>query len=271
MVADIIPHTADGCFELTIVSGAGLEYRLLFSEPEEPPPEAGYGIVFALDGDATFRTLAETVRMQTRKPKGYEPIVVVGIGYPSRQPFDLERRCRDFTMLKEGATLPKRPDGREWPPHGEADRFLDFLEREVLAWAEKRWRLDPARRAIVGHSLGGLLVLHALFVRPRLFTHYVAGSPSVWWADQEVLNELEHFKRERRAGCSVRLLLAIGAEELEDMLEGVELVAERAAPLVGEGFGLEKVLFPGEEHTSVLPSLLSRVPKLLSTSGPRRD
>ncbi|WP_233568075.1 alpha/beta hydrolase [Cohnella faecalis] len=159
----------------------GREYRILIARPADPPPPGGYPIIFALDGDATFFTLAEAVRLQTRKPHGYDPAIVVGIGYPSGEPFDMTRRCFDFTIPAEEGTLPVRPDGCPWPESGGADRFLDFLEFELFPFVGTRFEVDSARQTIFGHSLGGLFVLHALFARTGLFANYAAGSPSIWW------------------------------------------------------------------------------------------
>lgn len=58
-----------------------LEYRMMIASPKDEPPPNGYAVIYALDGDALFQTLAETVKLQTRKPKGFDPILVIGIGY----------------------------------------------------------------------------------------------------------------------------------------------------------------------------------------------
>ncbi|ELK42002.1 alpha/beta hydrolase [Brevibacillus agri] len=257
------PHIAERCFEYEMTSSRQLDYRILIATPKDEPPQSGYAVVYALDGDALFQTLAEAVKLQTRKPKGFDPILVIGIGYPSREPFDMERRCRDFTMPASEGALPKRPDGSPWPPHGEADDFLDFLETELMPAIAKEWPIDPARQAIVGHSLGGLFTLHALFTRPHLFTHYAAGSPSVWWADNEVLKEMEQFKAGWQREEQRHLLLTIGADELEDMLEGAEEVARGLSPLKEQGLRLEWIKFAREDHVTVLPAMLSRLPRFL--------
>lgn len=245
----------------------GREYRVLIARPADPPPPGGYPIICTLDGDATFFTLAEAVRLQTRKPHGYDPAVVVGIGYPSGEPFDMTRRCFDFTISAEEGTLPVRPDGRPWPESGGADRFLDFLEFELLPYVGARFEVDSARRTIFGHSLGGLFVLHALFARTELFANYAAGSPSIWWGNHAILKELERFADEFGSRVAKeRLLLTIGAEELEDMVADSEALIERLRPL--SKFRASFVKFAEEEHTSVLPAALSRVVKFALAGEP---
>lgn len=272
------PYCSERCYEYDMVSSRGLAYRIMIAEPADDPPSGGYGVIYTLDGDAVFQTLAETVRIQTRKPKGYHPTLVVAIGYPSREPFDLNRRCRDFTMPIEESALPVRPDGRTWPEHSGADEFLDFLEQELMPAITEEWSIDPMRQLIFGHSLGGLFTLHALSARPHLFSHYASGSPSVWWGENKVLKELEglidSFKGEQNdqlahAGETelvkqpLQLLLAIGANELPDMLEGVELVVQLMSQASDDRIRTSRIRFADEEHVSVLPAAISRLPRFL--------
>lgn len=258
-----VPYKLERYFEYQMTSRRQLEYRMMVASPKDEPPPNGYAVIYALDGDALFQTLAETVKLQTRKPKGFDPILVIGIGYPSREPFDMERRCRDFTMQIHESTLPSRPDGSPWPPNGEADDFLNFIEQELMPVISKEFPIDKNRQAIVGHSLGGLLTLHALFTRPHLFTHYVSGSPSIWWGNNEVLKEQERFAETWQGEYRRNLLLTIGANELPDMLDGAEQMAKRMQPLSEKSIQTESVKFADEDHVSVLPAILSRIPRFL--------
>lgn len=42
----------------------GREYRIFIAEPMGPPPEGGYPVLYSLDANATFGTLAEAIRLQ---------------------------------------------------------------------------------------------------------------------------------------------------------------------------------------------------------------
>lgn len=276
----------------------GCDYRIMAAVPQGPPPECGYPVIYALDGDAVFATFAEAVRLQTRKPRGYEPAIVVGIGYFSGEPFDMQRRCYDFTMPAESGNLPERPGGRDWPDNGGANGFLDFLELELMPEIGRRYSADPRKRTLFGHSLGGLFVLHALFTRPRLCRLFAAGSPSIWWNRHAVLEEIPAFEawatgpdlqdrrvqqaqqaseeqqerevlryqqnqqnQQSRGEHSPRLLLTIGSEELEHMVADSEKLAERLKPLQAWGFRADLIKFSEEGHVSVLPAAISRVIK----------
>lgn len=245
-----------------------LEYRIMMAIPKEAPPKEGYPIIYALDGDAVFDTLAEAARLQTREPHGYDPVIVVGIGYPSGEPFDMTRRCYDFTMPAHAENLPARPNGQDWPESGGADRFLSFIESELKPEIEKAYPVDQGRQAIFGHSLGGLFVLHALFSRPQSFQHFVAGSPSIWWNKHAVLEEQQEFEAfVDRGGELPRLLITIGGEELPDMVKDSEQLAESLKPLGEKGFHSAIAKFPEEGHVSVLPAAISRLLKFALSNG----
>jgi len=259
------PYTSDNYFEVAMTSRQQLDYRILIAAPTEAPPADGYTVIYALDGDALFPTLAEAVKLQTRKPKGYDPILVIGIGYPSKEPFDMERRCNDFTLPVSEAQLPPRPDGTPWPPNGKANEFLDFIEHELMPTIAKEWSVNKKKQAVVGHSLGGLFTLYALCARPNLFSHVVVGSPSVWWANNAVLKEIDKFAETWNSQHTINLLLTIGANELPDMLEGADQAAEQMKRLSDKNILTDYVKFDEEDHVSVLPCMLSRLPRFLDS------
>ncbi|XRD25337.1 alpha/beta hydrolase-fold protein [Lysinibacillus fusiformis] len=130
---------------------------------------------------------------------------------------------------------------------------------------EKEWPINKKKQAVVGHSLGGLFTLYALCARPHLFSHIVAGSPSVWWADNAVLKVIDQFFEDWKGQHTINFLLTIGANELPDMLEGADLAAERLKRLSDQNVHTQYVKFDEEDHVSVLPSMLGRLPRFLNS------
>src|SRR6185436_14646765 len=51
---------------------------------------------------------------------------------------------------------------------GRGDRFLDFLQQELIPYVEKQYRTTQ-ERILAGHSRGALLVLESLLSKPDLF------------------------------------------------------------------------------------------------------
>jgi enterochelin esterase-like enzyme len=62
-------------------------------------------------------------------------------------------------------------------------RFTNYLLRELLPWAARRWPLtnDPARTVLAGQGLGGLTAAHAALRSPTRFGNALVQSGSFWW------------------------------------------------------------------------------------------
>ncbi len=244
-------------------SKGGRTYRIFVSLPQEEPPASGFPVIYLLDANSVFGTMAEALRVQSRRPEktGVVPAVIVGIGYPTDQPFSAERHS-DFTMPLSESELPVHPRGAAWPEQGGAEAFLSFIEDEVKPAMERDYPIDRGRQTIFGHSLGGLFVLQVLLTRPDMFQTYVAGSPSIHWNKRFIQEKAERLSDRLSAeNLQVSVLLAAGeiekthksripqhAEALYSLLSGFE----------DEGVRAEYSEFEGEGHISVLPVLISR-------------
>ncbi|WP_051378650.1 alpha/beta hydrolase [Derxia gummosa] len=187
-------------FDLTARAN-GQRYRIFVAVPDTPAPPAGHPVLYVLDGNAAFPVAAFLARGAARRQDetGLAPPIVVGIGYPDATDFDVAARRRDYTpgpVAPDTVGAPGRPAGADGVARsadaaeaGGADRFLDFIEHELRPLIAARHPVDPARQALFGHSFGGLLVVHALFTRPALFSTWLASSPSIWWDDRRVLRD----------------------------------------------------------------------------------
>jgi enterochelin esterase-like enzyme len=63
------------------------------------------------------------------------------------------------------------------------DLLEPFLYDDLLPWLDEHYAisLDPTRRVMAGHSLGGLTALHVVAQRPEAFGVAVVGSSALWW------------------------------------------------------------------------------------------
>jgi hypothetical protein len=82
-------------------------------------------------------------------------------------------------------------EGR-FPTSGGADAFLDFFERELFPHVVGSYRTAPYR-ILIGHSFGGLFVVHTLVHRSDLFDAHVAISPGLWWDDSRLVGDARKF------------------------------------------------------------------------------
>lgn len=65
---------------------------------------------------------------------------------------------------------------------GHADKFLSFIETELIPFVDKNYRTLPYR-ICSGHSMGGLCVTHAFLSHTNMFNAYIALSPPLYWDD----------------------------------------------------------------------------------------
>jgi hypothetical protein len=155
-------------------------------------------------------------------------------------------RSRDLTPTHADV---KHSDGSvdPIPTSGGADKFLDFMQTELMPEIEKRYRTEPYR-IIVGHSLGGLLVVHALFARPELFQACIVSSPSLWWDDFWVLREAEDVLSKRKV-FKKTFFFSLGNEK-GDMDAGFTRLQKIVDTYKPKDFVVRSAHYFDEEHTS---------------------
>jgi len=112
------------------------------------------------------------------------PAFLVGVDYPFDD-YDTYKalRTRDFVP-------PASPGGT-----GGAAAFLRFLREELKPLIDAKYHTQADDATLVGHSLGGLFALYALFQEPAVFQRYIVGSPSIFWNGKAILTEAASFAR----------------------------------------------------------------------------
>jgi hypothetical protein len=199
---------------------SGRTYRIMVAKPFASAPENGHPVIVASDGNMTFPIAA---MLNALFGLGGRGAVIVGVGYPTDNPLELQLlRRRDLTPPTPAEAIPAMPG---WPApdpddFGGADAFLAFLTDELRPLIAERFQGDPADQTLYGHSLGGLFTLHALFERPDAFRAYVASSPSIWWNGRELLQREAALAARIEAGdVAPRVLITIGETESEPPAE----------------------------------------------------
>ncbi|KAH9234159.1 hypothetical protein K456DRAFT_1771739 [Colletotrichum gloeosporioides 23] len=145
-------------------------------------------ISYLVDGNSVFLTALESLdRRLSLILQSFSDGVIVAIGYPlspDSRTVMCPRRTKNLTPPAEGT----------FALEGGADAFLNLIQDKVKYPVVER-RLRETRGAIIGkeallgHSLGGLFVLHVLFMRPNSFDCFLTSSPSIWWNNQYILTE----------------------------------------------------------------------------------
>lgn len=201
-----------------------------------PPGYAGsaasYPVAYVLDGTVHSGPVAALA-----EDEGLE-ILVVGIGYADG--VSRERRRRDYTPTPDPA----------YPASGGAGPFLRFVQDQLVPRIDHDLRTRPGERALLGHSLGGLAVLHCAFNQDPaapLFPTLVSASPSVWW-DGGVIFDHEAELAARTSDLRLRLLATAGGLEYAYINALLRELVRRLASRGYPGLQLEHRELDDEVH-----------------------
>jgi hypothetical protein len=215
----------------------------------EQHPDERYPVVYQLDGGAPgpFYYLTGLVDYLSEGAGRIPHMIVIGIPNTERtRDLSIPLTLTPPIFQKNPFTSDSiRVDVRN---AGGADAFLRFLSEELFPEIERRYRAAPFR-VLVGHSLGGLFVTHALLSRPEMFNAYVAASPALLWSDRAI------FRAARRAVAAVPatprfFYTGVGDSEAPELIAsatGFRAVLQMAAPPTLRWW---YQVMPGESHQS---------------------
>lgn len=226
-----------------------------------------YPVLFVTDANYAF-PIVRGIAQRLSRHAGMEETIVVGLSYAKGDTGVYSRR-RDYTP-----TVPRKHTYRSDMPgrpvaFGEAAGYARFLKDAVLPLVAQHYRADMGRKFFVGHSYGSLLGLQILLTEPRMFEHYILGSPSLWY-DAGIMFEREQAYAARQRDLPATVFFGIGA--LETLAPGrkrsrAEEDADMVADLREFDAALKAHRYPGlrtrlnvfadEDHASVFPLVLT--------------
>ncbi len=135
------PHQTHRRTFISAIDGSVQYYAVVPPPPDSPMTDAQPGLALSLHG-ASVEAISQA--------QAYSPRPGVYIVCPTN----------------------RRPFGFDWESWGRLDAL------EVLSMAERRFRTDPARRYLTGHSMGGHGTWHLGVMHPEL---WAAIAPSAGW------------------------------------------------------------------------------------------
>jgi predicted alpha/beta superfamily hydrolase len=147
-----------------------------------------YPVLYLLDGDAHFYSVVGLIH-QLSSVNGNDvcPRMIV-VAIPNTN------RTRDLTPTHVESK--KESENDFFKPSGGGEKFTDFIEQELIPYVDKNYP-STKDRLLVGHSLGGLMVINTLVKRPHMFNKYIAIDPSLWWDEQKSLKEYEQALQDK--------------------------------------------------------------------------
>lgn len=217
------------------VLGETRAYLVHLPEGYADQPDQRYPVIYVLDGSSQDLHTAASAALMARI--GVLPgMIVVGIpnvSGPGRQ--------RDYTPPGMRQDLDE-DDTRL----GGGDRFLDFIETELVPAVEGEFRTN-GRRELAGHSRGGLLVMHAFVSRPGQFAAFHAHSPALWRDDQAMVERLQAALA-AGPGAPARLFLSLGEHENPRMAAAYEAAVAVLSDSAPPGLRWRAYRTPGADH-----------------------
>jgi uncharacterized protein len=195
-----------------------------------PPSHAGttreYPVVIVLDGESLFEPARTTVEWLAGV--GHVPeAIVVGI--------ENTDRLRDLTPPGLSVSGSSLAEG--------GDRFLDFIERELLPTVRERFR-GGAPRVLAGHSSGGILATYAAATRAAAFPLTVSIDAPVHLGDGWLA---ARFMERARAGGPAVLRHA----SLESRFGWTDAAWDTLAAAAPPSWLLHRERLAGESHNSM--------------------
>ena len=198
-----------------------------------------YPALHMTDGAAHLAHTASTIEFLSRNGRMPEMIVVA---------ITNTDRTRDLTPTNASMW---RPDGAETklPTSGGADKFLKFIETELIPKIEKDYRTLPYR-VFAGHSFGGLFAIHAFLTRPEVFNAYIAVSPTIHWDNHLLSRKAEEFFKDRKElNRTLYFTLANEGGEARVGFDRFRSILSKNKP---KGFEWGSALMEDEDHGSVV-------------------
>jgi predicted alpha/beta superfamily hydrolase len=186
-----------------------------------------------------------------------EPLIIVGVYNAGKDRID------EYTPVQE----PKYKGG------GKADLYGRLLVEELKPFIDKTYRTkkDAAHTGLGGSSLGGLLSLYLGLKYPNVFGRLAVVSPSVWWANNYIVQYVEAQKKRP----PLRIWLDIGtkeggnAAEAQTTVDGARLLKETLIKMGWKsGKDLKYFEAQGAEHNE--RAWAARVEQILEFLFPRK-
>jgi enterochelin esterase-like enzyme len=162
----------------------GISYPVSVYVPQNALSAQTLPVIYALDAETRFEPLMDVLQQSGTNA------ILVGISNTGAN-----RRQVDF--LLPGALA-----------------YYQFIVEELAPLIESRYRADPARRILSGHSSGGLFVGYALFMEApanRRFSAFISADGS-FWQQPDGVAQAEQQMFAANSGHAVPLTVVMGGD-----------------------------------------------------------
>lgn len=173
-----------------------------------PQLKEKYPVVYLLDANLYFDILATTINKYSEVGL-VPPVILVGIGYKDFATMDSLRNRDD--------TYPTAIPEYQMTVSGGADKFLSFINNELIPQIDKEFKTDTSKRVLMGHSLGGYFtiytILQDLLGKSNSFNSYIAASPSIHYNKYYLLRQLKEIVTQKNRHKKINTYITFGGQE----------------------------------------------------------
>jgi predicted alpha/beta superfamily hydrolase len=171
-----------------------------------------YPVMYVLDG--TSQDGHTAAKITVLSDAGLVPAAIV-VGLPNTR----GNRERDQTPPFMRTNVDD-----EKSPYGVGDKFLSFIEKELIPFIDSKYRTS-GYRTLTGNSRGGLFVLYSLLEKPALFQARFCYSTPVWRFENLMVNKMSEFLR-ASSGLKGFLYISVGDKETDRIIGGFTRLAD---------------------------------------------
>lgn len=185
-------------------------FSIFVNLPNEYNPEQKdtYPVVYLLDGNFYFDIVSTVLNKYSEV--GLAPsVILVGIGYKDFPTLDSFRNRDD--------TYPVAIPEYQMSVSGGADKFLSFINNELIPKMDKEYKTDTSKRVLMGHSLGAYFAVYTLLQdllgKSTSFSSYIAASPSIHYNHYYLLSQLQRVPSVKNRHKKLKAYITFGGEE----------------------------------------------------------
>lgn len=258
LAAEGAPYVLKGTQVWTVPDPvSGRDYEVFVSLPAsyDTDPQRRYPVLYVTDADYAFPIIRQIARRVNLEGPVIQEFILVGLSY-SRGDSGTVSRNRDYTPTPNG---PRNASARL---HGQGTAYQTYLKTQAIPFVENRFRADPTRRVLLGHSYGGLLGAQILFTDPTLFQAYVLGSPSFWFDKRHIMTMEADYARTHN-DLPADVYMYIGSFEVPgtsprnttdtDMVADVQTMERVLKSHAYPGLRVRSTVLEDEDHLTVAP------------------
>ncbi len=248
----------------------GRQYELYVSLPASyAESKRAFPVLFVTDANYAFPLIRAIAKRVGDGGNNLEDFILVGLSYATGDTPTVSRN-RDYTPLKYKNKQQIARDKANQAIYGEAEGYRQYLANEVFPFLASQYRIDMQRKVFAGHSYGGIFGAHVLLTEPSMFSHYILGSPSLFYDHRSLFDKEEEYANKHK-DLPAKVFLMIGGYERVNpasknprYLKEVDMVADMLAwqkQLQGRRYPnleIRSKVLEDEDHLTVAPNIITR-------------